>query len=112
VDHRAQRRVRLLRVEAAYELGGVRSDDREQGGNRLHDAGDTAERQRTCAEAGDLTVCRAAERPYEVDGIARGVLAVVLPVQPVERRLERNRMRRQNVVTGSPARHIGQSAAA
>jgi hypothetical protein len=42
-----------------------------------------------------------------VDGIARRTVAVVLAVELVERGANRD----QNVVIGSPARHMGHSAA-
>ena len=93
--------------------------------DRLHHAGDAAERQRASAESCDLAVRTLGKRTHEVDGIAGRLLAVVLEVELLERRPQRSggtgsrrgsterrsRELRQNDVTGSPARHIGQSVA-
>ena len=84
VHHRAQLWMRRGRIEAADERRRLRPHDREQRRDRVDDAADPPERQRRRAEAGDLAIRRIGERPHQVDGIGRRLLAVVVGVKRIE----------------------------
>jgi hypothetical protein len=101
----------LTRIEFAYECGRTRTHDPQERSDRLQDAGDSPKSERSGAKRRDLAIAPIDERANQVDGIARRILAVVLLVEEIERPRETCRVASQNVVIGSPARHIGQSAA-
>ena len=88
MHHRTQSGVRLQRIERAHELGRMSAHDREERRDRVHDAGHAAKRQRRCAEARNLPIGRVHERTYQVHGIGRGLLAVVVVIKRVEARRE------------------------
>ena len=112
MDHCAQLGMRLTRIEAAHEGCRTRTHDSQQSADRLQDARDATEGESPGTKRRDLPIAPIREGANEVDGIARRILAVVLLIEQVERPSETCRVSSQNVVIGSPARHIGQSAAA
>ena len=71
-------------VERAHECRRVRSHDLEQRRDRVDDALHPAEGERGRAEAGNLPVVVASERPHEVDRIGGRLFAIVGLVQIVE----------------------------
>ena len=134
MDHRAQLRVRRLRVEAAGRNAPARGPStRRQRLDRVEHARDAPERQRRRAEPDDLLVRRHGVAADNLDRIGRRIVAVVGLVElvPAAARATASitdgsatvlgavrpdwglpQSVPQKLVIGSPALHIGQSAAA
>jgi hypothetical protein len=112
VHHAAKLGMRAGRIELAHEsrrLGAEKACQRLHG---VQHAGNTAERERSGAEADDFLIARRRISSNDLHRIGRRLLAIVGLIQIVQCRRSRSAGsdQCQNVDIGSPARHMGQSA--
>lgn len=84
VDERIDSRAMCFRIECAYERRRVRTHDREQRFDRLEDARNPPERERSRAEADDLAIIARRITADDVNRIARRGDVVEVLVQVVE----------------------------